>query len=388
MVFKTEKEISNGLKKLEKATEKIPVKAKAKKETKTSGKKETHEVKKDEMSVEEKLELIKRNTEEIITEEELIKVLNEKKQPVVYWGTAPTGRPHIGYLLPALKMADLIRAGFKLKILLADIHAALDNVPWPILEKRYEYYKTIIPLLLKAIGVDTKNIEFVKGSSFQMKEKYVYDTLKMSSIVSVHDAHKAASDVVKLGDNPKLSGLIYPLMQALDEVYLETDAQLGGTDQRKIMVLARENLPKLGYAPRIEIMNPLIPGLTQGGKMSSSIEDSKIDLLDDEKTIQAKLNKAYCLEGDSNNGLLPFLKFVLMVIKSDKNEKFLVTRSEKFGGNKQYSTYEEIEKDFLNKKLHPMDLKISLAKEISKLLVPIQEHKVELEKIAKDAYSK
>src|SRR3989344_712329 len=388
MVFKTEKEISNGLKKLEKATEKIPVKAKAKKETKTSGKKETHEVKKDEMSVEEKLELIKRNTEEIITEEELIKVLNEKKQPVVYWGTAPTGRPHIGYLLPALKMADLIRAGFKLKILLADIHAALDNVPWPILEKRYEYYKTIIPLLLKAIGVDTKNIEFVKGSSFQMKEKYVYDTLKMSSIVSVHDAHKAASDVVKLGDNPKLSGLIYPLMQALDEVYLETDAQLGGTDQRKIMILARENLPKLGYAPRIEIMNPLIPGLTQGGKMSSSIEDSKIDLLDDEKTIQAKLNKAYCLEGDSNNGLLPFLKFVLMVIKSDKNEKFLVTRSEKFGGHKQYSTYEEIEKDFLNKKLHPMDLKISLAKEISKLLVPIQEHKVELEKIAKDAYSK
>jgi tyrosyl-tRNA synthetase len=340
------------------------------------------------MDVEERLELIKRNTVEIISEQELKKLLAEKKQPVIYWGTAPTGRPHIGYLFPALKMADLIRAGFKLKILLADIHAALDNVAWPILEKRYEYYKKIIPLLLQAIGVDTKNVEFVRGSSFQMQEKYIYDVLKMSTFTSVHDAHKAASEVVKMGDNPRLSGLIYPLMQALDEVYLEADAQLGGTDQRKIKVLARENLPKLNYTPRIEVMHDLIPGLTQGGKMSSSVEDSKIDLVDDEKTIQSKLNKAYCLEGDPNNGLLPFLKHVLMIIKADKGEKFLVERPEKFGGNKSYKNYEEIEKDFLEKKLHPMDLKNSLAKEIAKLLKPIQDHKVELEAIAKEAYKK
>ena len=114
------------------------------------------------MSVEEKLELIKRNTEEIIGEEDLKKLLGEKDKPVVYWGTAPTGRPHIGYLFPALKMADLIKSGFKLKLLLADIHAALDNVPWPVLEKRYEYYKLVIPLLLQCIGVDTKSVEFVR----------------------------------------------------------------------------------------------------------------------------------------------------------------------------------------------------------------------------------
>lgn len=340
------------------------------------------------MDIKKRFELIKRNTDEIITEEGLMKVLKARRQPIIYWGTAPTGRPHIGYLLPALKMADLIRAGFRVKILLADIHAALDNVSWEVLDKRYEYYKMIIPLLIKSIGVDPKNIEFVKGSSFQMKEEYSYDLLKMSSMISVHDAHKAASDVVKMGDNPKLSGIIYPLLQALDEVYLDADAQLGGTDQRKIMVLARENLPKLGYSPRIEIINPLLPGLTQGGKMSSSVEESKIDLLDDEKTIQLKLNKAYCLEGNTNNGLFPFLKHVLMVIKSDKKEKFLVERPAKFGGNVEYSSYESIEKDFVSKKLHPVDLKISLAKEISKLLAPIREKKDELERIAKDAYKK
>jgi tyrosyl-tRNA synthetase len=335
-----------------------------------------------------KLELIKRNTEEIISEEQLIDLLKSKDEPVVYWGTAPTGRPHVGYLFPALKMADLIKAGFKLKILLADIHAALYNVPWPVLEKRYEYYKAIIPLLLECVGVDSKNLEFVKGSSFQLDKKYIYDTLKMSSMVSVHDAHKAASEVVKMGDTPKLSGLIYPIMQALDEVYLEADAQLGGTDQRKIMVLARENLSKMGYKPRIEIMHPLIPGLTQGGKMSSSVEDSKIDLLDDAKTIDSKINKAYCLEGDLNNGILPFVKYVLMVVKGDKKEKFTIERPEKFGGNVSYDSYEKLEKDFAEKKLHPMDLKKAVAKELSKLLEPIRKYKDILEKISADAYAK
>ena len=193
-----------------------------------------------------RFELIKRNTEEILGESELKKLLKEKKNLVAYWGTAPTGKPHIGYFLPAIKISDLIKAGFKVKILLADLHAALDNVPWSILEKRYLYYKEIIPLLIRTVGANVKNLEFVKGSDFQLGAEYMFDVLKMSSFVSVHDANKAASEVVKMGKNPKLSGLIYPIMQAVDEQYLNVNVQLGGTDQRKIMVLARENLPKLG----------------------------------------------------------------------------------------------------------------------------------------------
>ena len=49
------------------------------------------------MNVEEKINLIKRNTQEILTEEELIKLIETKEQPVVYLGTSITGRPHIGY---------------------------------------------------------------------------------------------------------------------------------------------------------------------------------------------------------------------------------------------------------------------------------------------------
>jgi tyrosyl-tRNA synthetase len=233
---------------------------------------------------------------------------------------------------------------------LADLHAALDNVPWHVLEKRYNYYAEIILLLVKSIGVDIEDLEVVKGSDFQLEPEYMFDVLKMSSFTSVHDANKAASEVVKLGDNPKLSGLIYPIMQALDEQYLEVDAQLGGTDQRKIMVLARENLPKLGYKARIEIMNPLIPGLI-GKKMSASVEASKIDLMDDEATIIKKVNGAQCVEGDVDNGLLPFLKYVIFTIKKDNKEDFVIERPEKFGGNKKYSNYEDLETDFVAKKL-------------------------------------
>jgi tyrosyl-tRNA synthetase len=241
-------------------------------------------------------------------------------------------------------------------------------------------------LLIKAIGVDINELEIVKGSEMQLKPEYMYDVLQMSSHVSVHDATKAASDVVKATDNPKLSGIIYPIMQAMDEQYLEVDCQLGGTDQRKIMVLARENLPKIGYNSRIEIMNPIIPGLT-GRKMSASDIKSKIDLLDDEEAIKKKLNDADCVAGNPDNGVMAFLKYVIMTIKKDKKEKFVIKRDKKYGGDLEYSNYEEVEKDFVAKKLHPLDLKIAVAKEIFEILKPIQKERKVLEKLEKEAYS-
>ncbi len=336
----------------------------------------------------DKYSLVTRNLQEVIGEDELKKLLKDKKKPVVYWGTAPTGRPHVGYFLPALKIADLLKAGFHVKILLADLHAALDNVPWLVLEKRYDYYKAIIPLMIQAVGANIKDLEFVKGSELQLAPEYMFDVLQMSSNTSVRDSKRAAAEVVKNveGDSAKLSGLLYPLLQAVDEQYLEVDAQLGGVDQRKIMVLARENLQKIGYKPRIELMNPMIPGLI-GKKMSASDEKSKIDLLDDEESVKKKLNSADCVAGDPDNGIMAFTKYVLMVIKEDKKEKFVIERPDKFGGNLEYKNYKEIEKDFVAKKLHPLDLKNAVAKEISKLLKPIHKKKKELEELSEKAYS-
>ena len=335
------------------------------------------------MDVEQRFQLVKRNTQEIIQESELKKLLKEKKNPVVYWGTAVTGKPSLAYFFPLLKLSDFSKAGFKVKVLLADLHGALDGTPWTILERRYEYYEEAITQIFKALGTDLKKIEFVKGSEFQLKPEYSYDILKMASMNSVGDCKRAAAEVVKMGENPALGGLIYPIMQALDEQYLDVDVQFGGLDQRKILMFAREILPKIGWKRRIEVMNPMIPGLI-GKKMSSSDPKSKIDLTDSYEEIKQKINKADMAEGEPDNGVMAFLKYVIMVIKEDNGENFLVKRDKKWGGDLLYNNYEEIEKDFAEKKLHPQDLKNAVAVEIIKLLDKIDKKK--LDELGEKAY--
>ncbi|KKS65763.1 MAG: Tyrosyl-tRNA synthetase [Parcubacteria group bacterium GW2011_GWA1_42_7] len=340
------------------------------------------------MDINQKLNLITRNTEEILTEEELKELLETKEIPVVYHGTAPTGRPHIGYLIPAIKIKDFIDAGLKVKFLLANIHAFLDNMKSPIelANKRAEFYKQELSALYEAIGIDISKIEFVLGSDYQLSKEYSFDVYRLAAMTTADRAKHAAAEVVKMGENPRLSGFLYPLLQILDEQYLGADIQYAGADQRKIFGFARESHPKLGYKKRIEIMTPMLPGI-MGGKMSASDVSSKIDLLDSPETISDKINKAYCPEGVlEDNGIMIFMKYVIMVLKSDRGDKFMVERSEKFGGNIEYSNYEELEKDFVAKSLHPADLKKALAAELSNLLEPVRKAFQNKENMVKEAY--
>ena len=243
-----------------------------------------------ELSPEEKLELVTSHLDEVLNKDILEEVILKEKRPLVlYWGTATTGRPHCGYFVPMMKIAQFLRAGCRVKILLADIHGFLDNLKAPIelVKFRAEYYKYIIQSLLKAVGVSLDKLEFVLGSSYQLTADYTMDLFRLSSVVTEHDAKKAGAEVV---DNATLSGLIYPLMQALDEQHLGVDAQFGGVDQRKIFTLAQETLPRVGYKSRAHLMNPMVPGLA-GGKMSASDPDSKIDILDNAEAVRKKLKK-------------------------------------------------------------------------------------------------
>jgi tyrosyl-tRNA synthetase len=134
-------------------------------------------------------------------------------------------------------------------ILLADIHAFLDSLKAPIelVALRAEYYRYTITAMLSAVGVSTDKLKFVLGSSYQLDKDYSMDKLKLIAITGLHDAQKAGAEVVKQSENPPLGGLIYPLMQVLDEQYLGVDAQFGGVDQRKLFTAAKEWLPKLNY---------------------------------------------------------------------------------------------------------------------------------------------
>ncbi|EHN02267.1 Tys1p [Saccharomyces cerevisiae x Saccharomyces kudriavzevii VIN7] len=278
------------------------------------------------------------------------------------------------------KLAHFLKAGCEVTVLLADLHAFLDNMkaPLEVVNYRAKYYELTIKAILRSINVPIEKLKFVVGSSYQLTPEYTMDIFRLSNIVSQNDAKRAGADVVKQVANPLLSGLIYPLMQALDEHFLDVDCQFGGVDQRKIFVLAEENLPSLGYKKRAHLMNPMVPGLTQGGKMSASDPNSKIDLLEEPKQVKKKINSAFCSPGNvEDNGLLSFVEYVIAPIQELKfgtdHFKFFIDRPEKFGGPITYKSLKDMKLAFKEEKLSPPDLKIGVADAINELLEPIRQ---------------
>ena len=252
------------------------------------------------------------------------------------------------------------------------------------------YYTFVLTAVFRSIGVPLDKLEFVTGSSYQYSPAYSRDTFRLCSITSEHDAKKAGAEVVKQTSSPPLSGLLYPLLQALDEEYLGVDIQFGGIDQRKIFTLAEASLPKLGFARRAHLMNAMVPGLA-GGKMSSSDPHSKIDFLDSPAEVKKKIKAAVAAPGVvEDNGLLAFIRAVILPIaklqlQSDKVSSPFATseapkgslvtfvRKPEYGGTLHFSDYQSIEKAYAAEDLHPGDLKAFITESINTLLAPVQE---------------
>ena len=358
-------------------------------------------------------DLITCRLQEIIGKHELSKIISQRSRDAkgisvgplkIYWGTAPTGKIHIGYMVPLLKIADFLKAGCIVKILFADIHAILDNLKSTpeLVNLRSIYYEKMIKSILTNLNVDLDKLQFVRGSSFQKTPEYIMDLYKLSTLVTIHDAKKAGAEVVKQTDNPKLSGLLYPLLQALDEEYLDVDVQYGGSDQRRIMTLASDIFPLLGYKKRIHLMNPMLtaidaqpPELDKDDnigetKMSSSNLNSKIDFLDPKSEVKKKINRAYCLEGDlSFNPLMQLMELVIFPLLNNLGTNyFVINRPEKFGGIIIYNNLDQLKEDFKGKKLHPQDLKLGITDCLNNFMEPIRNkfNDIELVQLVKNAY--
>lgn len=226
------------------------------------------------------------------------------------------------------------------------------KAPLHLVQYRVQYYTFCIKAMLKAIHVPLERLRFVTGSTYQLSPHYTLDAMRLSAAVSQRDALKAGTEVIKQSGNPPLSGMWYPGMQALDEEYLEVDAELGGVDQRKIFTFSEKYLPVLGYEKRSHLLNHMVGGLN-GGKMSASDTSSKIDLLDTSKMIAKKVAKTYCAIGDiDNNLLLTLVQHVLLpLLDLMHGETFVIDRETQFGGKLEYATYEQVCHDFSEEKV-------------------------------------
>ncbi|CAH8577336.1 unnamed protein product [Heterobilharzia americana] len=331
--------------------------------------------------------LVIRNLQEVIGDDELQLLLQRQNQPMaVYWGTATTGRPHVAYFVPIIKLADMLRAGAKVTVLFADLHAYLDNMkaPWSLLRLRTKYYETVIKGMFRSICVPLDRLHFIRGADYQLTKEYSIDVYRLIALTSVHDARKAGAEVVKQVTNPLVSGLLYPLLQALDEIHLNVDAQFGGVDQRKIFMLAEKYLPHLGHKKRVHLMNPMVPGLT-GAKMSSSEADSKIDLLDQPDVVSSKLSSSVCppnMTAEQGNGVLAFLKYVVFPLVPVRTG-LSIPRTPK-----PYYNYNQVEQDYLAKKIPPDSLRSIVTNCLNGLLETVQHDFKDptLQKLVCDAY--
>ncbi|VDK19237.1 unnamed protein product [Anisakis simplex] len=166
----------------------------------------------------------------------------------------------------------------------------------------------------------------------------------------------------------------------MDEQYLKVDGQFGGLDQRKIFILAEEQLPKLKLGKRFHLMNPMVPGL-HGSKMSRhvcsidshslvrlgvniySVENSKIDLLDPHDVIIAKLDGALCERGNPENGVLAFYEHVLMPLS---------TQNPVLVGGHSFTEFAELKERFEAGDIQETDLKNTMKEFLCKVLGSVQ----------------
>lgn len=314
------------------------------------------------------LNLIRRNTKEIINEDIILDLLKKKKKPVIYCGYETSGDIHLGHLVSMTKLLDLQKAGFKIKVLFADWHTFLNQKgDWKFIEEQIKKWKKGF----KASGL--KEVEFVKGSNIERNLDYIDDVFTLATKNTLKRGLRSMQTVARDIENAKISQVIYPLMQITDFKYLKVDGALGGIEQRKIHMLALESLKEIKYKTPFLIHHELIPSLKGGehGKMSSSVKESMITIKDSDKEIQTKIRKAHCPEGVvKENPILGIIKLIIF----PRYDNFLIERSKKFGGNLEFDSYDNLEKEFSKKKIHPLDLKNGCSKYLIEIIGKIRKN--------------
>jgi len=337
------------------------------------------------MNLQERLDLIKEVGEEIVTEEELIELLKDKKHPIAYDGFEPSGKIHLAQgVLRAINVNKLTKAGVKFKFWVADWFALMNNKmdgDLAKIQKTGEYFIEV----WKACGMDMENVEFLWSSDVMNDTEYWLKVINIGRLNSVTRITRC-SQIMGRSERDTLSAaqIFYPCMQCADIFHLKADITQLGMDQRKVNMLAREVAPKMGFKKPIVISHHMLMGLGQPPatdltgadrgielKMSKSKPDSAIFMADSKEEIIRKIKKAYCPEKSAqDNPILEYCKYIIF----EKFSSFKIERPEKYGGNLEFKSYSELESAFVAGDLHAMDLKNSTANYINRILEPIRRH--------------
>ena len=342
----------------------------------------------------EKVALIERSpTEEVVTHEDLIELLETNSSPKHYIGLEISGFLHLGSLISTgFKINDFIKAGVNCTIFLADWHTLINDKlggNWETISQVSQYYKDAFKLVCP-------NANVVLGTDlYDSRKEYWKEFISFTKHMSLKRTMRTLTIMGRSEDEAKidLAKLLYPPMQAVDIHSLDLDIVHSGMDQRKIHMLVREIFPKMKWKVPVAVHHKLLPGFTKPtenddsqilGKMSKSEPNSGVFIHNTDNEIKKKISRAWCEEGNTLNN--PLLEITKTVIFHEFNE-IKIERPDKFGGNVTYSDYNQIEEDFAQKKLHPGDLKQTVGNYLVIIVSPIRE-KLNLSSELSDAITK
>jgi len=152
-----------------------------------------------------------------------------------------------------MQIVKFIKAGHYITILLADIHELLDTPELTLdkIQNRGKAYKILIELLVELFDANPNSILYRFGSEFQLSSEYVLDFYKISSYTTINETFKAReidfnpieSDNSISKSNKKMTTMIYPILQSLDEKYINCDIFYGSITQ-ELMCKYSEELMK------------------------------------------------------------------------------------------------------------------------------------------------
>ncbi len=337
------------------------------------------------MSIKDKMKLITRNAEEVILKEEIQKILTEKEKPRAYVGFELSGFLHLGTgLVIGNKLKDLAKAGFETVVFLADWHSWINNKLGADMDKiriAGEYFQKAF----ESVGVKGPNIKYIWASDLVDRSEYWAKVVRVAKANSLTRILRTMPIMGRKTDGEMESAfLYYPAMQVADIYDMEIDLAVGGMDQRKAHMLARDTAEKLGFTKPSCLHTPLLTGLEGLGKkmdaeavpdlstqidakMSKSKPDTCIFIHDSEDDIFRKIKKAQCppkqVVGNPITEMVQFIVFGM-------NPTFKIERTEKFGGDITFNNYKSFEEAYLKGDLHPMDLKSAVSKSLGDILKP------------------
>lgn len=228
----------------------------------------------------------------------------------------------------------------------------------------------------KAAGMNLSNVKFLWASEEinRRPEEYWSTVIDIARKNNISRIKRCAQIMGRTeGDDMPCSQVLYPCMQCADIFFLKADICQLGMDQRKVNMLAREYCDDIGRKEKpIIISHHMLSGLKEGqAKMSKSDPDSAIFMEDSEDDVRRKVKKAFCPERIvAGNPILDYAKNIVFAKEGD----FTIKRDQKNGGNLYYTNYADLERDFVEGLVHPVDLKNNVTDAINRLLQPVRDH--------------